>query len=275
MKIHILGYGPITEALFIELSKSNDVDIYSDLSSHSSRLVTKSYEDFLGLELKHNDIFVLAWRELPIPGDLKYLVLKRLEKVSTPQNLLVYLSSVAVYGQNYNTCFETTSLSPINRYGKSKLDLEDFLGRFSNANLRILRISNVFGHKDFDDVLNRTIKAAIDGRSIELIDPSLIYRDFISIENVVKGVISVVSEHIGNSICEIYNVSSGHSISLLDLINIIEDNLGKNVEVIKLEQSSQIIVRSLISNRKFLNLVKSKNQNDHTLLESYVRSFVS
>ena len=273
MQIHILGYGPITERLFNELSKFHKVSIYSSMQVHLDQNVVREYDELLRSDISPDDVFIVAWRELPMLGDVKFMVLSHLEETLTNGNVLIYLSSVAVYGQSEQICTEETPALPINSYGKTKLQLEVFFENHFHSKLRFLRISNVFGHHGFDDVVNKTIRAAISDTPIDFVDPLLIYRDFIYIDLVVKAVLDLSIDFIAGKKLEIYNLSSGKSMRLLDLLHVIEGALNKKIRVNHKQANSETIKRSFVSNHRLLNRMNLEVEDSPDLIAMYVKTF--
>jgi nucleoside-diphosphate-sugar epimerase len=61
--------------------------------------------------------------------------------------LLVFTSSVAVYGEHKGPVKETTKCRPISEYGRSKLEAEQLCSDYQTPSFRtvVLRLSNVYG----------------------------------------------------------------------------------------------------------------------------------
>jgi nucleoside-diphosphate-sugar epimerase len=273
MQIHILGYGPITERLYSELRKISKVSIYSSVQVHLDQNLAKKYDELLKIKISPDDVFIVAWRELPLSGEIKYNVLRHLEESLSDRNVLIYLSSVAVYGQSEQICTEETPPVPINNYGKTKLQLEVFFEHHFRSKLCFLRISNVFGHHGFNDVVNKIVKAAVNDSSIDLVEPLLIYRDFIFIDRVVKAIRDMSTGFTSNKQLEIYNLSSGKSISLLDVLHIIEGNLDKKIMVNHKQVDSETIKRSFVSNHRFLRYMNLVDQVVADQIAMYIKNF--
>lgn len=275
MAVHILGYGPITDRLSETLSESFKTIVYSENEQILITEKARPYTDFLGLDVTPKDIFILAWRSLPKDNDEKFLVLNFLKKNLTNENLFIYLSSVAIYGESDSICSEDSEAKPINSYGESKLELERHLEMHLCANRFFFRISNVFGDVHFDDFVNRAAKSAIFEIPIEVNDPSEIFRDFISIENVVKCLEAVVSSPNRFSSRRIFNISSGKSTSLSELICMIERATGKNLEIIVSKPNEEIIKRSFISNSSIFRILGTEQLDNFELLQKYLLTFNS
>lgn len=270
MQIHILGYGPITERLFNELSKSYKVFIYSSLKIHLDQNLARKYDELLSIAISSDDIFIVAWREMPLPGDVRFRVLTHLEESLTSGNVLIYLSSVAVYGQSEQICTEETLTKPINTYGQSKLKLEEHFSQYYESTLYLLRISNVFGDPRFDDIVNRSIRAASNGGQVKLVEPAKVLRDFISIEAITQSIIGFVSKEDNLSTVCTFNISSGNSISLFDLISLIEEFLGVKIHFTTIPADKSTIILSKVSNQKLLELNSDYLTQEFSALRNYV-----
>jgi nucleoside-diphosphate-sugar epimerase len=273
MQIHILGYGPITERLYGELNKIYSVSIYSSMQVHLDQNLARKYDELLTIEISPDDVFIVAWRELPLLGEIKFNVLCHLEESLSDRNVLIYLSSVAVYGESEHICTEETPPLPINNYGRSKLQLEVFFEHHFRSKLRFIRISNVFGHHGFNDVINKAIKAAVNDSSIDLVEPLLIYRDFIFIGRVVKAIRDISIGFASNKQLEIYNLSSGNSISLLDLLHIIEGALDKKIMVNHKQVDSETIKRSFVSNHRLPSHMNLEDRDGVEAIAMYIKTF--
>jgi nucleoside-diphosphate-sugar epimerase len=118
-----------------------------------------------------------------------------------------------------------------------------------------LRISNVFGHIKFNDVINKILTADTSQKTIELVSPETVYRDFISIDTVLRFIIQLIDQRHKLSVRELYNVSSGESISLLQILNVIESCSSRKIAYTENLFSSNMIQSSFVSNKKILSYI--------------------
>ena len=132
---------------------------------------------------------------------------------------VVLASSCAVYG-NEPTLPKTENLppSPLSPYASSKLEGEKL---FASASLPAiaLRFFNVYGPRQdpqgpYAAAVPKFIEAATTGSPLTIHGDGLQTRDFIYVEDVASALIHVATE---SSCHGIYNVASGHSVSILDL----------------------------------------------------------
>jgi nucleoside-diphosphate-sugar epimerase len=144
----------------------------------------------------------------------------------------VYASSSAVYGAKNSLCAETDEPNPQSPYAVSKYRGEQLCRQYTRdygINTVILRYFNVFGERQNPN----GPYAAVRAKFIHLLrtnQPLTIYgdgtqtRDFINVAQVVEANVVVGMQ---SMLCgEIFNVASGASINLLELIAQLESELG-------------------------------------------------
>lgn len=152
---------------------------------------------------------------------------------------LVYLSSGgAVYGEKKsNKIGEYSNLEPISYYGYSKEIFENFIrlnSRKFGLNYLIVRPSNPFGRyqnpKNSQGIIAVLTKRILNDETIEIWGDGLVVRDYIPIEK--------FSEALTNILCDekmwnkSLNISSGVGISVLRIIEIIENTLKTKAKVV-------------------------------------------
>jgi nucleoside-diphosphate-sugar epimerase len=275
MRIHILGHGPIAEHLYRLLSKSSEVFIYSEREIQFLNSKTKSYEDFITQRLNDRDVIVIAWRGLPHVGGIKREVLNYLRGNIQVSNMVIYLSSVAVYGQNLTYSTEDTVPLPINIYGKSKYELERYLQDFLVCKLFVLRLSNVFGDSRFSDLINKIILTYLNHETLELYSAAEIERDFISVTTVVECIERLLTATSKTVSFEIFNISSGESITLERVVSLAKEFLEDNIAVQNLQATSSTIVLSRVPNIKFVRTFAYPIKDQIEELRGYLRETIS
>ena len=269
MKISILGAGPIPNKLAEELRDNFLVEIFSSQEITIKNFEVFKYKKFTS-KIIDSDIVILAWRGLPSPESEKAEVLKYLVQNISSNAIIFNLSSVAVYGQNLGVNFETTVPKPINLYGHSKLDLETYLDTFAISKVCNLRISNVFGDTQFNDIINKIIIANSRNTKINLIEPEKVYRDFISINNLIDILISLIVSSNQLDARSLFNISSGKSSSLLELKELIEVSLGSQIAFSAYELSPNEIEISRVSNLKVSQYLQISSNNSLDDLRDYL-----
>lgn len=269
MNIAILGSGPITNKLAQELIKDNSVKFFTGRKAVFEDIPVFGYRHFLSQPLNF-DIVIVAWRGMPKLNTTKYLVLKHLAAHLSVNALIINLSSVAIYGQNLGINSEIDTPNPINKYGASKYGLECFLDCFALSKVCHLRISNVFGDDEFNDIVNIALNSIFSGKKLELVSSHTITRDFISINTLLRVIRKIVASSSILKNREIYNVASGISITLYDLISYIETLTGKKIILVNRPISDEIIENSFISNEKMKKLLNLKIDSQLLELNKYI-----
>jgi hypothetical protein len=264
LKISILGAGPIPNKLAQVLRGNSLVELFTSQEITIDSVQVFKYETFTS-QLVDSEVVILAWRGLPSPGSEKADVLKYLVQNILPSSIIINLSSVAVYGQNPGINYETTVPKPINPYGQSKLDLEVYLNTFAVSKVCNLRISNVFGDSNFTDIVNKMLVAASFNTTINLVEPHKIYRDYISIDFLIVILKSFIDSSNQLGARNLFNLSSGTSINLLELKEFIEVSLGIHIAFNSSGLTLDTIEISKVSNlnlSQYSQILTNDNLND-------------
>ena len=150
---------------------------------------------------------------------------------------LVYASSSSCYGdvisfpqkENFNP-------RPISPYGVSKLAAENYCNTFSatfGLETVSLRYFNVFGPRQNPESKYSAAIPAILSRMLNDKSPIVEWdgkqsRDFTYVYNVVEANLkSAVTEGVSG---EVFNVACGNSVSILDIVNMINKTISKDLE---------------------------------------------
>jgi UDP-glucose 4-epimerase len=140
----------------------------------------------------------------------------------------VFVSSSMVYGDFDNGCDENHACQPQGQYGILKLAgehlVKDYAAR-SGMEYVILRPSAVYGPRDCEDrVLAKFIAAARRGGTLGINgrDEAL---DFTYVTDAAAGIVGAALST--NTADRTYNITRGHSVSLLRAAKLITDLVGK------------------------------------------------
>ncbi len=191
------------------------------LHQAAMRSVPKSVDDPLGANDNN------------ITGTLNVLLASKKAGVKK----VVYASSSSVYGDcKVFPQKETFLPSPISPYAVSKLAGEYYAVMFSKTfslPTVSLRYFNVFGPKQppesqYSAVIPKFIESALRKEPLEVHWDGKQSRDFTYVKNVVEANIMAALSSKSNG--KVYNVACGTTISLLEIIKIIEKTLGYKVE---------------------------------------------
>lgn len=252
MQVHILGNGPISQKVAEELRATHKVSVYSEYAQ-SYRPSTGVYP-YSSLKLNvgmEDNFYIIAWKALPGLGEERRVLLDEFINWVSGGDYIINLSSVAVYGESFSQNFEYSMAAPINTYGESKLNFENYLEK-SSAPVCHLRLSNVYGHPDFKDLMNSILYSTITGRELSIFQPSVIVRDLVSIDFVTELISRLLDASEGLQRSSIFNLSSGTSQSLDSIISLVEE-----ISKIKLRYSIKDIPDDVIKN-SFVNSSKIK-----------------
>ncbi|RUA18069.1 MAG: NAD-dependent epimerase, partial [Alphaproteobacteria bacterium] len=148
---------------------------------------------------------------------------------------VVYASSSSVYGHKLETPIaEDVERNPINPYGKTKLETEHLVEKYSKLNAEIigLRYFNVFGigqTPDYAGVITKFLDRIRIGKAPIIFGNGLQIRDFIHVEDVAKANLLAMESNSSNLIV---NIGTGNAISILELANMMINASGLKIEPI-------------------------------------------
>jgi len=158
-----------------------------------------------------------------------------LDKAKKDNSTLIYASSAATYG-SLPSPQTVGKENPENPYGYSKFVMDQVAKRFSkkNPNMIIvgLRYFNVYGPREFykektSSMIIQLGHQILNNKAPRLFDGSKkILRDFIYIDDVIQAIIKACNPK--NS--GIYNVGSGKPRSFQKIVNILQKELGTDLD---------------------------------------------
>jgi len=164
---------------------------------------------------------------------------------------LCYASSSSVYGLNEELPFSTEHNvdHPISLYAASKKSNElmahtySHLFDISTTGLRFFTVYGPWGRPDM--ALFLFVKAAFEGKTIDVFNNGNMLRDFTYIDDIVEGVIRVIDNpakkdadwnggngkvSTSSAPYKIYNIGNNNPVKLMDFITAIENKLGKTIQ---------------------------------------------
>lgn len=154
---------------------------------------------------------------------------------------VVFSSSSAVYGLRSDICDELTPTNPCSPYAESKLVGEQLCSYFSQRygiDTTCLRYFNVYGERqnpqgDYAAVVAKFTHALRAHEPLIVYGDGLQTRDFVSVADVVQAnLVSACQQGVAG---EVFNIGSGRSISLLELIKELERTLHTSAASIVFE----------------------------------------
>jgi len=148
---------------------------------------------------------------------------------------VVYASSSSVYGHKLETPItEDAERSPINPYGKTKLEAEHLVEKYSKLNTEIigLRYFNIFGKGqtlDYAGVITKFLDRINEGKAPIVFGKGSQIRDFIHVSDVAKANLMAMNSNCSNLIV---NIATGNTTSILELANMMINASGLKIDPI-------------------------------------------
>jgi len=148
---------------------------------------------------------------------------------------VVYASSSSVYGHKLETPItEDAERSPINPYGKTKLEAEHLVEKYSKLNTEIigLRYFNIFGKGqtlDYAGVITKFLDRINEGKAPIVFGNGSQIRDFIHVSDVAKANLMAMNSNCSNLIV---NIATGNAISILELADMMINASGLKIDPI-------------------------------------------
>lgn len=178
-------------------------------------------------------------RNIPIELEANVTVSAMLLDACVRQHVgkVVFISSGgAVYGKNSRCPIkEDTVTYPISSYGIQKIAIEKLLYLYryqSGLDYRIIRLANPYGPYQRPDgrlgVVSTFIYRALTDGMLEVYGNGSVTRDFIYIEDAVRGIRNIVN---GESGIRVFNLGSGKGTSVRQVIDAVRKVLGGRLTV--------------------------------------------
>lgn len=138
---------------------------------------------------------------------------------------LIFFSTAAVYGDTGDQAvMEENVCRPLGRYAAAKLEAEKLFLDYDNA--CVLRITNVFGAScpltRPQGIIPVLLRAARTGGAVEIWGDGTAVKDYIAAPDLHRATEAVISADLRG----IFNVSSGCSLSVNELISLVEEACG-------------------------------------------------
>lgn len=261
MNILILGAaGFVGTNLSIELSK-NDINKITladkkreyfspDVMNDNTEIIESSLDTNMDYSILENKdvVYHLVSTNIPttsnqhISQDIETNVLfsSRLFEACVKYGVkkIAFISSGGtVYGKEAKCPLsEETPTNPISSYGVQKITIEKLLYLYNymyGLDYRIIRLANPYGPYQRPNgilgaVTTFTYKA-LKGDEITVYGDGTIVRDFIYIDDAIRGIINIVN---GENEHHIFNLGSGYGTSISDVLKAVKNALGYDLNVV-------------------------------------------
>ena len=164
--------------------------------------------------------------------------------------------SAYVYGNKVSLPIsENSDAQPNNPYALSKYMAENlcfFYSKFNKLKINIFRPFNVYGIGQDARFLIPEILSSVQNNRIIEVNDFFPKRDYIYIDDLVDGLVKGIEFIDG---FEVYNLGSGYSLSVKEIIDIIQKITNSNLEVISKESKRTNEINDVIS-----DISKAKNK---------------
>jgi len=173
----------------------------------------------------------------------------------------IHVSSSNVYGHYQNDADEDTLCAPINLYGSLKLTQEYLLKAHSKNkgfNYVIFRPICVFGNYDLGDrLVPKFIKSCINSQEVFYSENTT--TDITYVDDLVQALTLSIESDVGN---ETFNISSGHSLTIKQLAEIIKNHFVSESKLIPVKREKYFPNRGSLSIKKVQNVLGYKRKFD-------------
>ena len=197
----------------------------------------------------------LLYEEVNIRGTIALLEACKEHKIKN----LIFASSSSVYGENQRVPFteEDLDIQPISPYGATKRAGELLCYSYHHLygmNIACMRIFTAYGPRQRPEMAIHKFTRLIDqSEKIPIYGDGSSRRDYTYIDDLIDGMMAVLQRHKGY---EIYNLGESRTTSLMELVHLIEEALGKkaNIEMLDSQPGDVSITYADITKaRRMLN----------------------
>lgn len=170
------------------------------------------------------------YEEVNVRGTLNLLEIAK--KYQVPK--FIFASSSSVYGNNKKVPFSERDAvdNPISPYAATKKAGELICFTYSSLydiSVSCLRFFTVYGPRQRPDMaIHKFTKLIAKGQEIPIYGDGSAKRDFTFISDIVDGIIRTIDRCDGYNI---YNLGESRVVPLMQLITLIEENLGKKARI--------------------------------------------
>lgn len=171
---------------------------------------------------------------------------------------IIYLSSGgAIYGDvdKHEPISEEHPINPLSTYGKSKLEIEAYIKTKSSSakwDYTILRLSNPIGVDGKSrGLVNAVLKACKEETAVTVYGDGSIVRDYFDVREI--GSCIMLSEDQDVARKKIYNVGSGRSSTIMEVIETAQKVSGKTLQIEYRDNNPADVEYNVLNCRKINN----------------------
>jgi UDP-glucose 4-epimerase len=150
-----------------------------------------------------------------------------------PPELLVFASTAAVYPDRRGPIDESCAADPIDMYGRTKLEAEQLVTTFmarSGVRAIVARLFNVVGKRETNPhIVPELVEQLREGAASVRVGNLSPRRDYTDVRDVADALQRLLGPNTGRSV--IFNVGSGQSVSVAELVRVCEQVLGRGIEI--------------------------------------------
>lgn len=169
---------------------------------------------------------------------------------------IIHVSAAAAYGEKEGKRYkETDVLNPTTTYGLSKKMAEEVLEyyyRTHDLDVVILRPPNIYGPGSDHGVIANFTKSSKEEKCVTIFGDGKQKRDFLYVGDFIRAITKSINYRPGGF--EVFNVGSGRSYSILEVVSVIEKVLGEKIKI-NTEKETGIATRDVSVN---IEKIKSK-----------------
>lgn len=190
----------------------------------------------------------------------------------------IQASSSSVYGNNKKVPFKETdivdfAISPYAATKKSCEVMGHVYHSLYNIDMFQLRFFTVYGERQRPDLaIHKFVKLISEGKFIQMYGDGNTFRDYTYIEDIIQGIIKSIDYLNKNeNVYEILNLGESNTISLKNMIEIIEKNLKKEAKIEYLPMQLGDVEKTYADISKAKNLI---GYNPNIDFEEGIKRFI-
>jgi UDP-glucose 4-epimerase len=187
---------------------------------------------------------------------------------------IIFPSSGSVYGSTPPPQSEDAVVHPMNLYGVAKFACENVARLYSDVVPTVgLRIFAGYGpgeeHKgDFASPVTLFLNSMVKGENPVVYGDGTQSRDFVYIDDVVDSIIRAAE----NKFTGVVNIGSGRAHNFNEVIGLINEVLGKNIQPTYISKPTKYLERTLAETRRMRELLKVHPSDLKEGLQKYLQA---